>query len=1004
MIQQTLLRRAVAGRDPALVDMVEALAPAMLLHFAAVPALGGSGRPAALADPDLPAGLPRLTPEALARFSQIHDQSLVTHILNGLFAGLRLAERLPEDRALTGTEKRLWVMGYIVHDYTKVYGIQVEASDVATIRQVIDRLGEMLGFDGYLANWRDYLDDVVFLAQNTQTVAGANLNLRAFSGMRTHARRLELLRLLSSCADILVHMSSPADVAERGADDRDRATNLRTKLTVLFGAGGAPRLVYHRLTEVRGLLSNLINNTAMAQLEAQGCEPYLYFPNGIVYLLGPEDDPHLDSQGLAASVWQRLAGTVANSDGFGVRRAGTGLLFSSALIELVGLPGVLEAGRRAAMKINKGHAPARLYGYHTGQSNSDVQKRSGDADAVEKLQVDYVAATGLPADVRVDRLGEYLTFAYRAIPAALKKAPDIAPLLLQMLKLDGTVTVEQATRQKGGTYFGWFYAAAIYMQKHVGIDDQQLDDVARDLTSRLVAWTQEQGLASRASSDIEEGIRGYVTSHVESDLLAARTEGSPAYFAAELDQYVSSKEAGRPVCSLCSSGGAGVLQEATEVPFINQQYSNKNLLAGGKVIRGVCLVCRMEMILRRVQQPTLSEGDRPILLYLYPTYFFTPETAWAVRVYLDELEDMSIPELLSYLRQNGYDVGHLTDYEGFKGKGKGHSFGVVRTQYSEHDAAGVFSFALRPLGRKVSDTDAWVLPALYALALPLMLGVKVVATPSFVPVYGTGADFRETTVLDAPHGFVRQALGRDRFRLDECGAYAMRLLALYDLHLSVFAEPTDYHWAQINAVAKDVATDPLSVFTYYERKARNDKKQRKGKKGGAASGGHGIPVWDLERYIGIYMRMGGEAQMGIIGAVVDAYAQFYQAQLGKTDAAHAVLRPLMTAIETTVDSDPGTAPEDLALLIAGAVNDDQERVRGGQADGYDPIVFSKALGSYPERLELSRQKIAAFAQLFIDQVFIGHCHGDRAVLRERTNRIRSAARFYYLQNYGRKSA
>ena len=142
--------------------------------------------------------------------------------------------------------------------------------------------------------------------------------------------------------------------------------------------------------------------------------------------------------------------------------------------------------------------------------------------------------------------------------------------------------------------------------------------------------------------------------------------------------------------------------------------------------------------------------------------------------------------------------------------------------------------------------------------------------------------------------------------------------------------------------------------------------------------------------------------MGFIGKLVDAYAQFYRAS--KLDSAYAVLRPLGSAIEVVVESEPRTEADDLALLVAGAVNDDQERVRADQAEGFDPIVTDKSLGDYPTRLTLSRQKIADFARLFIDECFVGYCDGERALLRERTNRIRSAARFYYLTNYGRRSA
>ncbi len=997
MIHQVLLRQAVTGRDPALIDYVEAVAPHILKHMATIAALGGSGRPAVLDLASAPAGLSALPVEVLERFSEKHDQSMATHILNGIFAGMRIAEKLPPAKALNDEEKRLWLLGYTVHDYGKALGGRASAGDLQVIRNSIRCLGDTLNFQGLLPNWKDYLDDITFLAQNTQTVEGANLNVCEFSQLKTHPRRLETLRLLSSYADVLVHITSPADVAERGNDNRDRATNLREKLKILFGADNAPRLAYHRLTEVRGLLSNLINNVAMESLQAQGYEPYLFFPNGVVYIARSDVHAQLDKGALANLVWSRVVDIVNTSESFGVRRSGTGFIASSALFELIGFDGVLQAGRRKAMSITTSHATARLYGFFTGESSNDVLKRVTDSAEVGEVQAELIRAKGLPFDVRVDRLGEYLTFLYRTVRDNYKKVPDVAALLLLQLGLAEEVTREQATVQKGGTYFGWFYVASRYVQNHPGIDDSGIDDLMDCLAQAVTAWIQERGMVARAAGTIADSVKDYVISHTEADSSPpAASPQSP--FARELDLYMAGKDKRQAVCSLCSSPYEGVEQEMTEIPFINQQYSNKNPLAGSAVIRGICPVCRTEMILRRVQQPMLNEDDRPIHIYLYPTYFFTPETALALKAFVNELEDLNIFGLINHLRKNGFATGAFADYPGFE-SGQGHSHTVIRARYSEHDAAGLIGFALRPLGRRPTDTDSWILPGLFGLALPLLLGVKAVVTPSFVPVFGTGSDFRETVVLDAPHGFTRHVLGRDRFRVDEVGEYLVRLLRLYDLHLDVFAEANDLHWPQINAVAKDVATDPLYVFAYYERKERGTKARGKGKKGGNALAG--IPPWDLDRYMEIYEALGGEANMGFIGDIVDAYAEFYRAQYGKEDAAYAVLRPLMTAIDTIIDSDPQTGPDDLVLLVAGAINDDQERVRGGQAEGFDPIVINREIGSYPERVALSRQKIERFAWLFLEKAFLGYCHGDQAILRERANRIRSAARFHYLSKYGR---
>jgi CRISPR-associated protein Csc3 len=1034
MIHQALLRRVVVGREAALVDFVETVAPLLLLRFVSVPALGGSGRVQGLLDPCLPEGIQSTAPEAFRRFSQMHDQSMLTHTLNGIFAAMRLMEKLPASKALDDLEQRLWLMGYVCHDYTKVYGVKVQANNLALIRKLVICLGDSLNFTGFCPTWREYLDDIVFLAQNTQTVEGANLNLRDFSACKTSPRRLEILRLLSSIADILVHVTSPSDVILRGSDDRDRATNLRTKMMQLFGAESAPRFVYHRLTEVRGLLSNLLNNATAEFLQSQGAEPFLYFPNGVVYLSNSDVLPvTIDHSQLSDAVWIRLVELVSDSEAF-IRPWTTGFQVASALYELIGFEGVLNVGRRRSMSLRSNNATARLYGFLTGKSENDLKKSyRGDQKKVQAEQEKVVHASNLPSDSRVYRLSEFLVLVFREVKEGYKRSPDISKVMLDALSIGHLVSVEEAKQQKGGTYFGWCYAAAKFIETKSTCDENDLDDAMRQVAEVVLAFLADNGMVARSSDRLKNALEEYVRQNIQYNAGSGESLAlfQPNDFSNELSVYTQAKSKSRAICSMCSSRFSATGQELTEVPFANQQYSNKHPLAKNLLVRGACPICRIEMILRRVEQPELSDDDKPIQIYLYPTYFFTPETARVVRLFLADLDNLDLSpfspsSFIRHLQQTGFSLEQVMQYDNFlvTPGAEPTTFRRMLMQmprYSERDASGMFLYSLKPRKppakgpsqtEKVTDTDAWVLPTIYGLALPLVLNVKAVITSSFVPVFSSGADFKETTVLDAPHGFTQYILGRDRFRVDEIEDGLIRLLQLYHLHLSVFAEPKNMHWAQLNAVAKDVMTDPYYVFAYYDRKHRSEskteedgegkKQNTKGKKKGASTAvSKGIPAWDIENFVNIYLALGGDKTMGFIGELVDAYAQFYRADFSKLDSTYAVLRPLMTAIDATQDSDPTTEEDDLLLLIAGAVNDDQVRVRSDSAEGFDPIVTNTGNGTYPERLALSRLKIEEFAHLFVEKAFYGYCHGDRALLRERANRIRSAARFYYLQHYSR---
>jgi hypothetical protein len=80
MLIQELFRRVVVGRCQVMQDIAEILVPAIMREFAAVPALGGSGKPLTIHEPELQELLERIpayTAEDRQRFSEKgFDQSL----------------------------------------------------------------------------------------------------------------------------------------------------------------------------------------------------------------------------------------------------------------------------------------------------------------------------------------------------------------------------------------------------------------------------------------------------------------------------------------------------------------------------------------------------------------------------------------------------------------------------------------------------------------------------------------------------------------------------------------------------------------------------------------------------------------------------------------------------------------------------------------------------------------------------------------------------------------
>lgn len=1041
MLIQELFRCAVMGRGQVMQDIAEILIPAILREFAAVPALGGSRKPLIIHEPELQELLERIpayTDKDRERFSEKgFDQGLSTHLINGLFAGMHLAERLPEQKKLDTIGQQIWAFGFTVHDYTKAYGRNVKAGQLADIRRLVARLGEKLGFSRFMGDWLDYLDDIVFIAQNTQTVAGANLNVRDYQ-LRLDKHQRETARMLSSVTDLLVHITSPSDVLFRDIRGRNIAYNLRQKLDVLFGAELAPRLGYHKLLEVRGLLSNLLNNAVIDVLKKQEYEPFLFFPEGVIYLAPQHVQAQVDLAPLTKATWDRIAKVLAGGrqlndegeadedgddneeEGLKMKRTKDYMKVPQVLYELLNLETLLEAGRQTAMSIRNAKTAARLGAEQAEERGLDVKRLSQKEkeELYTKIGLEWAREQGLPTDVRCDQLAEYLAFLYRRIFAELKpKALEATSMLLDALGLSSNISVERAERQRGGTPTGWFYVAACYVQVHLDMTPEELGEVMRNLAAQSLQFIEAKGLKLPGEGETGRIFQDYAGRIIEIDglLPGGSKETMQAHFAAELQGYMQSKDMNKAACSLCSSPYEAHEQDASTVLFKPQQYSNKAPLNRSRLIRGICPICGLEMMLRLVQQrlPAKNTQEKQAInLYLYPAYFFTTETAQVVKDFSNRLRNLNLYRLIfTHLEKQGFIYQNLLTYDDFMvdedetNAGQGQS--SWRNHYSDQDQAALFFIPLHPLGRKLTETDTWILPTLYALALPLLLGVKCVATPSFASLYTSASGFRETVRIDGVHEFAKHILRVESFRIDEIAENVERLLRIYSLHLDVYNDDSGPHWGQLTNVAKDLETDPLYVFQYYdrrERKSDENRKKSKGKETPPATGtpkNNSISLLDQQRYMGIYQAIGGNEEMDFIGRLVEAYAQFYRADFAKLDSAYAVLRPLSTAIKVIVDSDPRIGEEDLLLLVSGAVNDDQERVRADQAEGFDPIITNKELGDYGTRLALSRQKIEEFAQAVINDCFLTYCDGDRAVMRERTNRMRSAARFYYLTHYVR---
>ncbi|MFW6296028.1 MAG: type I-D CRISPR-associated protein Cas10d/Csc3 [Halothece sp.] len=963
--QQTLLQRLLlktSNPDPVIRAYIETILPAMEREFAFTYAMGGNE-----AD-----HYRRLVPrygEELAREiardrASKSDQSLLVHVLNALLIAWRLSQYLPKHLQLTEIEQKLLCLAITLHDYGKqLYDKNItspRACDVPEIIEVCREMGKQLNFDAFWSEWEQYLPEIAYLAQNTQFSVGANavpsnwvINGKNF----THDdRRLTLpLRRLLAFGDIAVHLSDPADIEKPkfGNEKRSSGDALQEHIRHLKIP---KKLVYHRLRDCRGLVTNGIHNIMLHFTHQLDWEPILFFAQGAVYLAPIDSDPP-NLEALQRFIWKEiksvLKGKMAKGN-IGFKRDGKGLKVAPQTLEIFSPIDLITT------------LPKVIEGTVRNESSPATPKR------LEKLALSE-AEKGLfkYADLRSDRLAEFLILAQREF---FSHTEEYAPWILQTLGIENKMTPEQTQIQSGGVNYGWYHAAAHYMAQHPTFDYEQVTEALENIAEQLATWAEEKELLPEDPSPTQEIFFSYLKQYLE---VSGWDSHLPA-FEEELAAYTVTKTQNKPICSLSSGEFAAEDQLDSVVLFKPQQYSNKNSLGGRRIKRGISKIWSLEMLLRQARWSARGgklEEQNPVFLYIFPAYVYSPETVKAARYLTEEMiegADVNLWEVRKVCV-----TGKMQDLQNLNWGMRNEEETIESDKYSNRDLPFMATTYTKTRGKTV--TDAWIKPTFLTLALPLLLGVKVVATPSPEPLYTSDQEFFETAKLDGVAGFWH-LLGLDSsLRLQQIEPALQRLLTIYSLHLDNRSNPPDARWQALNGTVREVMTDVLNVFAIAQQGLRKHKREPSSQE-----------VQDYWKFAHIFAQ--GQREMKeklkLTNRLVSEYRSFYHVRI--SESSHAILLPLTKALDVILSVPEDWDDEELILQGAGQLQSALER----QEVYKRPFIKDKSV-PYEKRQEQELKAIQSFMTTCVQELFGKMCKRDRALLQENRNRIKSGAEFAY---------
>nr|RNJ65627.1 MAG: type I-D CRISPR-associated protein Cas10d/Csc3 [Leptolyngbya sp. IPPAS B-1204] len=612
--------------------------------------------------------------QAKVRRDNAADQSLNTHLLNGLFPANLVEQRLERlnttiRRVVRERERRLVIAGFILHDFEKFPDVPNDCRKltVEEHRQIIQQKVQQLGLD-YLISpktpsaYTEYIDDLLCIAYNAQRRWDTNWNFSEYGlNPSLNDRTLRNLSNLTCLAD------SFASIVKHPQD----AEHTRLKELIHELSDGQLRFTYHSIAENQGVLTNIVNNAVMeahTQLNTEDCiyyEPLLYLPTGVIYL-ADRNAPPIDPGGLPNRVVAKIKQLCfeqlkLRQTGFG--RDGKGMKYADYYRLFCDDRGLMEIALNATLRILS--------------SNKSSVAPNRSANLKKFQQVGALSADSdfsLKDDIRIDQLAEFgdvisrkiwgnrveqIDQVVKARAQARKKQKTLAelppveltpsnlvhrvaeflglaaylPQIREIQAINTTLKENKLPGNTGGVPYEWYFLATRYLDGS-GIENvrevgEKIIEYVADLIEPIVAQYQ----LADGWDDLRDWIQRVVMLPTVTKTQSATEQAE--MFLKEFAGYSAAKRTGRgkqAICSISHSAYSVKEQMEAEVLFTPQVYTNKQMLGGSNAKRSISSIAGLEIMLRQIlMNQTQATGKRfedgkYRYLYFYPTYYFTPET------------------------------------------------------------------------------------------------------------------------------------------------------------------------------------------------------------------------------------------------------------------------------------------------------------------------------------------------------------------------------------------
>ena len=542
-------------------------------------------------------------------------ESLYLHILNGIC----VLERLRPILNLDNIEVQVLFSAFSVHDLNKLEEFQETKRSfnyLANTENISSVLTE-LEIEHIFPGWQDYLKDIEVLVRahsRFHNTYGETLDQRYDPYSLDKDRLLNYLVPIIRAIDVI----DLSKTLEERPKKRDFLLEINSISDIQY------KFVYHKVSEQRGMLTNLIHNEIVKYLESEkDLLPMLYYPDGVAYLVDRDRDVRITTDKISeigSSVVHNIESKTRGEFIKFIQGSPAGIKVDEKCIALGVSFAEIWNEVRNIISERKYVANAKVDAMNTKcqERLEGIRNKLGRSDPNvigQRVLLDEILDAEtyrLPPNDDTIRIGELVRTYYIFLNKHFSKTIADAWLHIYEL-LELPLNSEDTTCRERYALFNALWDRGYIIGRDLYNVGRGFDEIYE-----LIVQDGTQFLETLETQSEFGLLVDYVLKYVDFNFVADRERG----FDTNLKRYVKNNHV---QCSTCGSEFDTALWMKPDVPanIKVQQFSNR--LEGGssrEPKRRVCSVCRTQYMLDKLCY-NVGGSTATFFIHLYPISFFT---------------------------------------------------------------------------------------------------------------------------------------------------------------------------------------------------------------------------------------------------------------------------------------------------------------------------------------------------------------------------------------------